>query len=116
MSELNIFDESIYIVGLRIKSTPAIAPAVKIIRKYASLSIGEIQNAVGTDKYIFSCQCHEERKLGQMIKLYKELDKIGAILEILDGGDPISFEILQNQYGSVRATRKSYGDIEDNEI
>lgn len=110
------FDESIYIMGLRIKSVPSIAPAVKIIRKYTSLSIGEIQKTIATDKYIYACECHEERKLGQMIKLYKELSKIGADLEILDGGDPITLELLQNQHGSVRNTRKSFGDINDEEI
>jgi len=116
MSELDFFDESIYILGIRIKSAPSIAPVIKIIRKYTSMSIGEIQKIIGSDEFIFSCECHEERKLGQMIKLYKELNKIGVILEILDGGDPITIDILQNQYGSVRYTRKSFGDLEDDEI
>lgn len=111
-----IYDDSLFIIGLRIKSVPTLASAIKIIRKYITLSIGEIQNIIGTDTFIYSCQCHEERNLGIMIKLYKELERIGASLEILEGNAPISFELLQNQLGSVRNTRKGFDDLSDDEI
>lgn len=109
-------DNKKYLFELQLNSVSNLAACVKILRKYTDLSISEIQNSIGADKSIYSCLCHEERKIGKMIKLYKALTKEGSELTILDEGSPIPIELLVNQYGSVQSTRKSFNDLSDDEI
>ena len=103
-------------VGLRINKVASLAPVVKIVRKYINASIGDIQKKIGSDKFVFSCECTDEKGLGKIIRLYNELSKAGADLEIYDGDEKSTIELIKNMKGSVTETRLSFGDLEEDEI
>ncbi len=103
-------------VGIKLKSTESLAQSVKIIRKYIPLSISDIQNRIGSESFLFSCECTDEKGLGLIIKLYNQLTKTGSVLDVYDGDNISSIDIIKNMKGSVKETRLSFGDLDDDEI
>lgn len=103
-------------VSLIILDATSLAATVKIVRKYLPLSIGDIQKNITEKNPIFICDDTEERDLRKIIKLHKELKKTGCTLEVYEGDDLTSIENIQNLVGSTVQTRKSFGDIDDDEL
>ena len=103
-------------VSLIILDTTSLAATVKVVRKHLPLSIGDIQKSISEKTPIFICDDTEERDLRKVAKLYKELKKSGCTLEVYEGDDLSSIENIQNLVGSTVQTRKSFGDIEDDEV
>ncbi len=103
-------------ISIKLVSSASLSKTVTIVRKYLPLSISDIQNRIGSDTFLFSCDCTDEKGLSLLIKIYSQLAKAGTALEVYEGDELSSIDLIKNLKNSVVETRTAFGDLDDDEV
>ncbi len=96
------YEYTVGILGLKIKTTSSMAKCISIVRKYNSISMSEIKNAIESGNYIFTTTVISHSGVRTLRKCYDELIKCGADVEIYERDKPITRELVSNLISSHR--------------
>ena len=103
-------------ISIKIKSTPSVAKAISIIRKYNPVSMSVIKSAIESQEYVLEHSVLSTPGIRATRKCYDELIKAGNEVEIYEQDRLISREILSNLINSHRLTEREVRAQVDAEV
>ena len=83
-------------LGIKITQYESLPKCISIIRNYRSDSMGLIKSEIESNDYIFVCDFADTLNIKQLLKCSDDLTEIGCTLQIQDGDEVISREIILN--------------------
>ena len=110
------YEYTVGILGLKIKSPTSMAKCISIVRKYNPISMTDIKNAIESGNYIFTTTVISHTGARTLRKLYDELIKSGADVEIYERDKPITRELVSNLISSHRHTDREVRAQVDAEV
>lgn len=94
-------------IALKVKTYSSIAKVISIIRKYSSISMGEIKFAVEHNQFILEVDCLSISGIRKLRRCYDELLKAGIECDIYDEDEEvISRQIVSNWIETLRGIEK----------
>ena len=83
-------------VGIKVLSQNEMNRCIKILRKYCTLSIGEIKEAIIGGSYVLECSYVEEQEIANIVKVYRELCDNHVEVQLYEHGRVTNVEFLEN--------------------
>ena len=94
-------------MALKVKSYTSIAKVISIIRKYSSISMGDIKSAIEHNQYILEVDCFSISGIRKLRRCYDELLKAGIECDVYDEDEEvISRQIVSNWIETLRGVEK----------
>ena len=94
-------------IALKVKSYSSIAKVISIIRKYSSLSMGDIKSAIEHNQYVLEVDCFSISEIRKLRRCYDELLNAGTECDIYDEDEEvISRQIVSNWIETLRGVEK----------